>query len=81
MQTIILENTNLFRLDSHGNGAAYTMTDKATGESKFVQYGDDAAIFRGEYDAMQEAYANPNSAWHKRSWNSCLAYLFNDCLA
>lgn len=81
MQTVILENTDRFRLDSHGNGAAYTMTDKQSGESKFAQYGDDSAAFRAEYDAITAAYSNPESAWHRQSWNACLAYLFSDCLA
>jgi len=81
MQTVIIENTDVFRLDSRCNGAAYTMTNKRTGEERFAQFGDDAAAFRAEYDAMEEAHANPASAWYGQPWNSCLAYLFSDCLA
>lgn len=79
MHTII-ENTDRFRLDSISNGAAYEMTDKQSGESKFAQYGDDATAFRSEYDAMAAAYSNPDSAWHRRTWNACLSYLFCDCI-
>lgn len=73
---MIIENTDRFTVESHGNGAAYTITDKITGESKYVQYGDDAAQFRSELDSIETAHADPRSAWHRRSWNSCLAYLF-----
>ena len=81
MRTVIIENTDAFRLDSTGNGVAYTMTSKRTGEERHAQFGDDAEAFRAEYDAMEAAHANPASAWHRRPWNDCLAYLFSDCLA
>lgn len=75
---VILENTDRYRLDSIGNGAAYEFSDKRTGEDKFVQYGDDATAFRDAYDAMQLAYSNPASAWHVQPWNACLAELFDN---
>ncbi len=78
---VILENTNKYRLDSHGNGVAYTMTHKGTMEERYVQYGDDATTFRSEYASLQAAYANPESVWHSRPWDACLAFLFWDCMA
>lgn len=81
MRTVIVENTGAFRLDSIGNGAAYTMTDKRTGEERFAQFGADAAAFRAEYEAMEADHANPASAWFWQPWDACLSYLFSDCLA
>lgn len=39
-----------WRVESHSNGAAYTLT-APDGASVFIQYGDDAAAFRSDYDA------------------------------
>lgn len=77
---ITIENTDVWVLKSKGNGACFEMIHKPTMESKFCQYGEDASIFNDEYEAIQKAYANPESAWHRQSWNDCLAYLW-DCLA
>lgn len=40
-----------YRIDSYGNGAAYTLTRLADNASVFFQYGDDASAFRSEFDA------------------------------
>ncbi len=76
MVTIIMEQTDWYTLHSIGNGAAYQMYDKRTGDTRFVQYGDDATAFREEYEAMQAAYGDPASVWHKRTWNVCLRELW-----
>ena len=78
MRIAIIEQTDMFTLESTGNGAAYEFTNKRTGATKFVQYGDDATAFREYYDAMADAYANPASVWHRQSWNACLAELFDN---
>ncbi len=76
MTDIIIERTSKFRLVSHGNRAAFTMENLATGESKYVQYGDDAFAFDNEYVAMQAAFVNPKSIYHNKPWDDCLAYLY-----
>lgn len=78
MQRTIIEQTDRFMFVSIGNGAAYTLTDKKSGEVKMLQYGDDANAWRDYYDNMQEAYANPDSVWHDQPWDNCLAQLFED---
>lgn len=42
MHYVIIENTDKWRIDSYGNGLAYTFTDKLTLKSAHIQ-GDDAA--------------------------------------
>lgn len=76
MSDCIIERTDKFRLVSHGGRAAFTFDNLKTGQSHFVQYGDDALGFDAEYTAMQEAYANPQSVWHTKPWDSCLAELW-----
>lgn len=76
MSRVIIESTDEFRLDSIGNGAAYEMTNKSTGESRFIQYGDAATDFRKEYDDMVQAHTNPQSVWYHTAWNACLRNLF-----
>jgi hypothetical protein len=77
MATVIIENTDRYRFDSIGNGAAYELYEKATGQTRFVQYGDDATAWRGTYDAMVTAAADPASPWYYEPWNCCLAHLFD----
>jgi len=81
MGTVRIEATDQWRIDSHGNGAAYTILHVPSQRSGFVQYGDDAARWREDYDAMQEAYSSPNSCWYKQTWNACLAELCGDYLS
>lgn len=80
---VIIDQTDRFILKSTGNGAAFEFIRKARdtteAETKFIQYGDDAAAFREEYENMEAAYANPASVWHRKTWNACLTYLFEDC--
>lgn len=76
---IIIEQTDVWTLKSQGNGACFEMIHKPSGESKFCQYGDDATQFNEEYEAIQAAYENPASVWHKQSWNACLSHLW-DCM-
>lgn len=42
-----------YRLDSYGNGAAYSLQDIAGGVSVWLQ-GDDAATFRDLFDKIEE---------------------------
>ena len=49
---ITIGEGKLFRLDSYGNGAAYTLWDLTTGASVYLQ-GDDATTFRDELDKVE----------------------------
>ena len=80
MQRVTLENTDLYTIESYGNGFAYSFSYKPTGKETFLQ-GDDATQWREEYEAMQVAYNNPQSVWHGKSWNLCLSQLCSDYLA
>ena len=80
MATVRIEATDQWRIDSHGNGAAYTLLHVPSQQSGFVPYGDSASQWRADYDAMQEAHTNPQSAWFKRTWNACLAELCGEYL-
>jgi hypothetical protein len=71
-----IENTNEYRLDSIGNGAAYLFISKRTGDEIFIQYGDDATQFREDYDALNKAYFTEGTVYFNMSWNECLADLF-----
>lgn len=81
MRQAIIEQTDVFTLVSIGNGAAYAMRHKPSGTERFVQYGDDATMFRDEYEAIQAAYLNPETVWYKLTWNDALAYLYSECMA
>lgn len=74
MQTAIIVQTDMWQIESHGNGFAYAFYRKADMREAFLQ-GDDATQWREEFEAMQAAYCNPESAWHKQSWNTCLSQL------
>lgn len=74
MQRVMIENTNLWAIVSYGNGLAYSFTRKRDGMSAFLQ-GDDAAQWREEFCAMGEAFCNPESAWHRKTWNDCLSQI------
>lgn len=75
MRRSIIENTDQWRIDSFGNGIAYTMLNKITGFDKCIQ-GDDALAFRKDYDELVEAHVNPNSAWYEKTFNEVLAELY-----
>lgn len=74
MQQVIIEQTDAWTIVSLGNGFAYSFYRKADEKEAFLQ-GDDATQWRGEYEAMQTAYANPESVWHSQTWNACLSQL------
>lgn len=80
-QPIMIENTDQFAVASYGNGAAYELTAKDVPgyRSTFLQ-GDDAAMWRESYDAMQTAANNPATPWFRKTWNHCLAELICDYL-
>lgn len=77
MRRVIIENTDAWTVESHGNGLAYSFYRKSDGREAFLQ-GDDATAWREQYDAMGEAYSNPESVWHRQSWNNCLSELCGD---
>lgn len=71
-----LENTNLWRLDSLGHGAAYEMTDKANGFTRACQDWD-AEAFGTELGEMRELHANPTSIYFNMTWDQCLAFMWD----
>lgn len=79
MNRVIIENTDVWQIESHGNGLAYLITHKPDLRDAFLQ-GDDASIWRENYESVRESYENPASVWHKRKWNDCLAIVCSDYL-
>lgn len=77
---INIENTDVWLVQSFGNGLAYGFTHKPSQRAGFVQ-GDDAAQWRNAYDAMGYAYMDPKSVWHACTWNACLAELIGEYLS
>lgn len=71
MQTVIIENTDLWRIDSIGNGLAYVFTNKHTGETGMVQ-GEDATAWRADYDEMYKDVGDPNTRAYRFTWNQIL---------
>jgi hypothetical protein len=51
MGKIVIVNTDLWTMTSYGNGLAYELFNKRTGETLFVQ-GDDADAFRSDFDKL-----------------------------
>lgn len=74
MRVAIIEQTDLWQVESHGNGLAYAFYRKADGKEAFLQ-GDDATQWRDDYDSMRAAACNPESVWYRKSWNECLSEL------
>lgn len=60
-----------FRLDSYGNGAAYTLVNAAANRSTYVQ-GDDATQFRDELDAVETTFPNGSP-------DEILGWLWDQC--
>lgn len=79
MNVTIIENTDAWRIDSHGNGVAYEFVRKHDGATYFVQ-GDDAAHWRREYDLASKLYCQQGTRFHAMTWNACLAELCNSYL-
>lgn len=74
MKSCIIENTDKYTVESFGNGLSYSFWRKKDSANGSV-HGDDATCWREDYDSMCEAYHNPKSVWHQKSWNACLAEL------
>lgn len=77
MRFISIEQTDIYRLDTINGGAAFEFTHKPTGETKFIQYGDDAESFAGMYQAIQNCYCDPASVWYAKTWDECLGELWH----
>lgn len=74
MRIATIEDSLNWRVESHGNGLAYSFTHKPTGAAGFLQ-GEDAAQWRDEWEAMGEAHERPETTWNRLPWDSCLAEL------
>ncbi len=72
----IIERGDGYTVASVGGGAAYELARESDGATAFVQYGDEAAAWRAEYDAMQVAHADPATVWGRQSWRECMAHLW-----
>ena len=76
---MILENTNEYLVQSDHMGAGFVLTRKpsASVEAReaYIQFGDASVRWHDDYDAMIKAWLNPESVWHCKSWNECLAEL------
>jgi hypothetical protein len=65
-----IEHGKGYKIVTHGNGLACTITLEKTGEERFLQ-GDDAASFLAEYDNLEK---NPMIGWSKLLDLICGAY-------
>lgn len=71
MRVICIESGHGYTIDSHGNGLAYAITKDATNESVFIQ-GDDATMWRAEYDDLWADTAKPNTRASRFTWAELL---------
>lgn len=55
MTRVVIFHSERFDLVSYGGGTAYALHDNIDKRSMFVQ-GDDAEIFRAEYDALPDDF-------------------------
>lgn len=74
MKRVTIENTNLWRIDSVGNGLMYEITCKQTGDTGLVQ-GEDATLWRADYDQMQVDHGTPGTRASRFAWNVILSEL------
>lgn len=74
MKQVTIEDTERYKVVSHGNGLAYECTDKISGKSVLFQ-GDDALEWKKSYEYMQAARVDPASGWSKNKWDYCLREL------
>jgi hypothetical protein len=79
MQRYTIEQTDIWTIESHGNGLAYSFFHKPSGKEAFLQ-GDDASQWRDDLESMESAYLNPLSVWYNQTWNNCLTELCGDYL-
>lgn len=77
MQFDLLANTDRYGIAMWGGGIAYSMFNKKTNMSFFVQ-GDDAISFRQEFLGLLEGNETPGSVYYGLSLNHLLAQLFTN---
>jgi hypothetical protein len=66
----IISQGKRFELISYGNGAAYCLRDKPAKMSIVTQYGDDSAVFRNDFDAIESARPDdPNDSVLGELWD------------
>ena len=71
MKTQIIEANMGYRIESHGNGWAYTITRETDGASRFIQ-DDDARMFFDEYHDLMTDHCSPNTRASRFSWRELL---------
>lgn len=71
MKTVIIDQNEGYTIESHGNGLAYAITRESDGASVFIQ-GDDASMFRDEYDDLSIDHNSPNTRASRFTWRELL---------
>lgn len=71
MRGIVIEQGDGYRVESFGNGLSYTITQEATGNDVFIQ-GDDASMWRDEYDGLYADHSKPNTRASRFTWRQLL---------
>jgi len=64
MNPITLLETDRWLVVSYSNGGAYLVRDRMIARESFIQYGDDAAAFREDFDKTDALdYPNSDAKW------------------
>ena len=79
MKSCIIENTDMYTVESFGNGLSYSFYRKKDNASGFVQ-GEDASAWRKEYEDMLELHSDLRSCFYEKPWNYCLSFIIDDYL-
>lgn len=71
MKTELLDQFYGYRVDSHGNGVAVTITRESDNASRFIQ-GDEAALFLDEWNDLSIDHNSPETRASRFSWRELL---------
>jgi hypothetical protein len=71
MQKVIIDQGEGYKVESHGNGVAYLITRERDGAEQFIQ-GDDATLFRDEYDDLSIDHNSPDTRASRFTWRELL---------
>lgn len=71
MSGIIIDCHAGYKITSFHNGGAYEIEQEATGNTVFIQ-GDDASLFRDEYDDLYADLNKPNTRASRFTWRQLL---------
>jgi hypothetical protein len=71
MKKVIIDQGEGYTVESHGNGVAYLITRERDGAERFIQ-GDDATLFRDEYDDLSKDQVIANTRASRFTWRELL---------